>query len=1236
MLNKRIHLAKSSLIFILFLLIAGGITAVFLWFQHSRRPDAAQLAQTYWCDDQQMNTAQIAARRGISLDMLTLLHEQRGLTPPEICAMPDDKLARAIQKAEFPKPDQPDEAIAWRLLQLQDENGFIPADGYAVAASHMAQMQAEQAKNQPETMSFAPVDWTWLGPGNVGGRVRSIIIDPEEPDKMWVGSIAGGIWATTDGGAMWQPVDDFMANLAVSTLVMDPGNSNVIYAGTGEGFYNGDAIRGAGVFKSTDGGSSWIQLNSTTNFTWYWVNRLAIHPTDSQILLAATGYGIRRTTDGGDSWTTAISDIGIKDVDFHPNNGNLAIASGSYGRAYYSTNGGSSWKAATGWSAPDWLDRVEVAYAPSDPNTVYASVNTNGGELWRSTNGGQSYTLMNSGSNYLGGQGWYDNIIWVDPTNASTVIVGGIDLWRSTNSGASLSKISQWWSAPNSAHADHHAIVAHPDFDGTTNRTVYFGNDGGVYRADNVYTVSGTTGWQELNNNLGITQFYGAAGNAQTGVIVGGTQDNGTLRYAGDSEGWTRMAGGDGGFSAADPTDSNYFYGEYQNFWIHRSTNGGLSSSGISTGISDAGSCANFIAPFILDPNNADRMLAGGCSLWRSNNVKAGTPSWTEIKSAGSSNISAIAVAEGNSDVIWIGRNRGEVYKTTNGTAVSPTWTAVDVNFPGLPNRYVTRIAIDPQDHNSVYVTYGSFSTGNIWHTNNGGTTWQNISGFGVTGLPSVPVRSLVIHPEDSAKLYIGTEVGVFVSVDGGNTWLLPPSSPANVSVDELFWLNNKLVAATHGRGLFSVEVSFCTDAFEENNSTGAATAVSLGDTITNANICGANDVDYYAFTGQTGDKIFLDIDAQTLGSSLNSTIYLLDSDGTTILAQNDDEQFGLLDSKLGSTLPHNGTYYVKVNDYNYPNEGDTTYFYTLRLAQDEMNPATAQITAPQASAWIDPTEETITAVATDNESGIHHIEFLWHDDDWSVPGWVWLGEDTDGRDGWQFNFDSSSQPELQGGAFSIHAFDWTGNWAGADVENLGIDRTPPDGQMMINDGDTYANGREVLLNLNATDTGAGVAQTAVSNDSAFAGVDWITYQSPLSWTLPAGDGDKMIFVKFRDHAGNESGVVQDDIILDTTPPTGSIVIAGGADIVAANEVMLTLTANDQHGITNMRLREVDQNWQPWQPFTPSTVWILADSGGSHTVQVQFRDPIGNISLTYQDEVFYEQENYIYLPFIGK
>ncbi len=749
------------------------------------------------------------------------------------------------------RTDNPDGAFRFRRLQMQDEKGEIPLDGLVKARQHVALMKTEQQRrlktqrqsSEPKRIlgaGIAPDSWTWLGPGNIGGRLRTIVIHPTNTNTMWIGSAGGGIWRSDNAGGSWQPVDDFSANLAVSTLVINPANASLMYAGTGELFasnfnnpgaaFTPDGLQGAGVFNSTDGGLTWNQLPSTNpavcpapatpaNCPWLYVNRLALSPNGS-IILAATGTNIQRSVNAGASWTVGGGVGGaFFDIDFHPTNNQQAIASGN-GAAVFSTNGGANWTFAN--FTPAISGRVELAYAPSNPAIVYASVDQNFGDVYRSIDGGQNYTRVNTGTNFFlqpgpppSSQGNYDNIIWVNPQDATLIIVGGIDLWRSTNSGATFTQISRWQSAPvSSAHADHHMIVAHPGFNNTTNRIAYFGNDGGLYRANDASTVAQTSGWTQLNNNLGITQLYGAAGNFLDNgngnlspVIIGGAQDIGTLAYTGSTN-WGIGKGGDGGYCAADPLDQ-VFYGEYVYLTIYRSLVGSAFVYGdIYFGIGDANNAAtaNFIAPFILDPNDSDTMLAGGLSLWRSNNVKSfiPAPTWAAVPkpNPNAALISAIAVSPSTSTIIAVGHNNGDIFLTVNGTDAVPSWSKIDT--ANLPNRFVTRLTIDnTRSPTWVYATFGGFSGDNVYRTTNFGASWADITGPAASGLPNVPVRSLVFHPNNANLLYVGTEIGVFTSDNAGATWELPQNGPANVSVDELFWLGGDLIAATHGRGLY-------------------------------------------------------------------------------------------------------------------------------------------------------------------------------------------------------------------------------------------------------------------------------------------------------------------------------------------------------------------------------------------------------------------------------------------------
>ncbi len=209
--------------------------------------------------------------------------------------------------------DQPDEAMRWILMGQRDEFGNIDPNGLLRAKTQMDAMRARQARAwaalgpgvaPPSLGGINNNSWTWIGPGNIGGRTRAIAINPSDPTNILIGSVGGGIWRTFDSGANWQVVDDFMANLAVTSILFKPGDPSTLFAATGEGFFNSDAIRGLGVFRSTDGGTNWSQLGATNNSDFHYTVRLAFSA-DGNTLLAATRTGIFRSTDNGDSWNQA-------------------------------------------------------------------------------------------------------------------------------------------------------------------------------------------------------------------------------------------------------------------------------------------------------------------------------------------------------------------------------------------------------------------------------------------------------------------------------------------------------------------------------------------------------------------------------------------------------------------------------------------------------------------------------------------------------------------------------------------------------------------------------------------------------------------------------------------------------------------------------------------------------------------------------------------------------------------
>ena len=511
------------------------------------------------------------------------------------------------------------------------------------------------------------------------------------------------------------------------------------------------------------------------------------------------------------------------DIAFDPNAPSTAVAGLDDGAMAYSRDAGVTWtRTAPLVPSPSGRGdtaRAEIAFARSQPGLVYASVDNNKGEVWRSDDSGASWQFLSTPL-HLNNQGDYDNAIWVDPTDALHVIVAGLDVYQSRDGGLSFEKVSDWRNTPSSPHADHHVLVSPPDF-GPGRRRLFNGNDGGVYRADNVDAIAfgaSGTGWVNANTGLAVTQFYSGAGrNAPGGRVIGGTQDNGSLQLAGGS--WFPFRGGDGGYVAVDPANDLLFYGSYVYLSIHRSTNGGFASyicNGITEAMPNEGNStfcgagatkkANFIAPFILDPNNPNRLLAGANSLWVSDNAKAGTPSWRTIKApspATDNFINAVAVHEGNGNLAWVGHNNGELYRSNDALAQTPTWTRVGAGL--LPARRVLRVMIDRANPNRVIVAFTGFSPANVWQTLDGGATWSSITG----NLPAAPVFDVKRHPQRADWLYAATSVGVFTSENGGATWSTTNEGPANIRVRELFWLDERtLGAATYGRGMYKITIA--------------------------------------------------------------------------------------------------------------------------------------------------------------------------------------------------------------------------------------------------------------------------------------------------------------------------------------------------------------------------------------------------------------------------------------------
>ncbi len=682
--------------------------------------------------------------------------------------------------------------FSWFYTQRAYPEADIPAG---------ARMQAWEEKQQAREHSPLDENWSAIGPNNLAGRILCLAWHPTVANTIYAGTASGGLWKTVDGGANWGPLTDDLPSLAIGAIALEPGNPNVIYIGTGEGSFNADAVYGAGVFKSTDAGATW----NTTGLSWTQsqsraINKIVINPSNPQILYAACNRvvgGIFKSTNGGTSWTQYHAGD-VKDLIIHPDSLNVlyCVSADPWGNSlngiFRSVDSGVTWtRLSSGLPAATSMGRAQLAMAPSNHQTLYVgisqTISAGAGLLgvYKTANAGASWTLQANTPNFYSGQGWYNLVIAVHPTNAAVVYSSGLDCYKSTDSGVTWTRKSVWSYPPGNpqyAHADHHELIFKP---GDPN-TILAGTDGGIYKS-----INGGDTWTSLNNGLACYQFYAMGNDAlNSSVCYGGTQDNGTNKYTGSNT-WNWVMSGDGGYCTVDYTNSNIVYAEIQRGTHYKSTNAGSSWSTIQSGITGYG---EWVTPVAMDPTNPSVLYTSTTQVYKTTN---GGVTWSAISpSLSAYYVSTLAVAPSNPQVIYAGiAGGGQVWKTTDGGG---NWTSITT---GLPNRYVTRVAVHPTDPNTVFVTLSGYASGHVWKSTNGGSSWSNAS----TGIPDIPCNAIVIDGSTPATMYVGTDLGVYRSTDGGAAWADYSIGLPNAVVDDLALhpSTGSLRAATHGRGMW-------------------------------------------------------------------------------------------------------------------------------------------------------------------------------------------------------------------------------------------------------------------------------------------------------------------------------------------------------------------------------------------------------------------------------------------------
>ncbi|MBI5216261.1 MAG: T9SS type A sorting domain-containing protein [Ignavibacteriae bacterium] len=739
-----------------------------------------------------------------------------------------------IQNSNSFKNEQEEEghaldAFNWWYGQRENSDGMIASQSLLKAHRYASsKMKREETKRQPNGKT---VQWESIGPNNVGGRILSLAIDPSNTNILWAGSASGGLWKSTTkgiGADAWEYVNTGFPTISISAITIDPANPNVMYIGTGEISYyhfpligtpGARASYGMGILKSTDAGATWNTTPLTFTFSQITaIQKIVLNPLNTNTVYVATSEGVYKSADAGQTWSVSNSVVMTMDLVMSPSDTSLLISShGNLNSSpnpgmYRTTDAGATWTLITNYS-PTFSDfgRTALAFSPSNPQIVYAGISSGSTRtllgLYKSSDSGISWTKVSS-TNYVGSQGWYNNVVAVNPQDENVVYCSGIDLYESISGGANLTRKTDWthgymyYIAPGGiegdslyAHADHHAIAIDP----TDPNIIYAGTDGGVFQStDGGETFSGR------NGGLVTTQFYPGFANSflNENIAFGGLQDNGVLKYLGTTA-WNKVDGGDGGWCAVDPRSDNIVFDEYVYLTISKSTNGGLTFRSISASLPTGSSNANFIAPFVISPSNPDILYAGTKVVYKTTN---GGDSWFATNGGNWFNgtqVSAIGVSWLSSDTLMASTGTGsynsspffQIFVSTNG---GQNWSNVTGS---LPNRYPTDIHFDYSNSKTVFLTYSGYGTSHVFKTTNLGQTWLNLT----SNLPDVPTQSIVTDPENPEDIFVGTDLGIYHSSDGGEFWNdfnagMPLTMITDVTISNITGI---LRASTFGNGLY-------------------------------------------------------------------------------------------------------------------------------------------------------------------------------------------------------------------------------------------------------------------------------------------------------------------------------------------------------------------------------------------------------------------------------------------------
>jgi photosystem II stability/assembly factor-like uncharacterized protein len=731
---------------------------------------------------------------------------------------------------------------------------------FALALITASSLATGAASAQADTATISGLGIRNIGSAAMSGRIAAVA-GRQEPDgkvTLFVGAASGGVWKSLDGGTTFKPVFDREPVQSIGAIALDPTNPKVVWVGTGESWTRNSVSIGDGIYKSTDGGETWTNMGLPQSER---ITRIVVDPRNGNVVYAcvpgklwsdSADRGLYKTVNGGQSWSLVLKgpnlSTGCSSITLNPKNPNEILAglwdfrrkgwtfrSGGEGPTafsgsgmFHSRDGGRSWAPMTaqsskGLPATPW-GRVEVVYAPSNPKRVYAFIENVRSALYVSNDGGATWDERDRSRNMVWRPFYFARLV-VDPTNPDRLFKMNLTLIASEDGGRSFTEASG-----NNGHGDWHDIWINPK----NPKQVIGGDDGGLW-----LSYDGGSKWWK-GDNLPISQFYHvSADDKDPYQVYGGLQDNsdwvGDSAYPGGvtNRRWENLYGGDGFFTYADTSDPNFVFTEAQGGYIARVNRKTLEQRDIQPKANYREKLRyNWNTPIALSPTNKGVVYIGAQFLFRSRDhgvtwdrispdLTTNDPEMQKQEQSGGitvdnsaaemhTTIYSISESPLNADVIWVGTDDGNIQITRDS---GRSWTNTVANVPGLPQgKWISWVEASRTDPATAYVTVDRHSFGDMapyaYRTRDYGHTWQPLITPATTAVRGY-AHVIKEDPKNPNILFVGTEFGLYVSLDGGSTWsAFSPNNLPHVAVRDLAFQtrDDDLVLATHGRGIWIVD----------------------------------------------------------------------------------------------------------------------------------------------------------------------------------------------------------------------------------------------------------------------------------------------------------------------------------------------------------------------------------------------------------------------------------------------